>query len=385
MGVWDTLVGQQQVVEQLGAVAAGDPSRIAQAWLVCGPAGSGRSKTARAFAAALEDPEHSHDAEPSNVAQQVLAGTHPDVTVLSTSGTTIGIDRVRELIGQSEQMPSTAPWRIIIIEDFERMLERTTNVLLKEIEEPSAHTIWLLCAPSAQDVLPTIRSRARVVNLAVPSDEAVTAYLETLPEVDAATARKATRYAQGNVNEARLYATDADAIIARDDLVHGVVKLRNASAAIALTETLMNAANAQAQAEVERKADLAQREFLRINGFTSERDLPRQLRAEYLKLARKKDLNSLAKRRVRDVLERALTSVASVYRDVAVLQNQADESSGLVNREHRTDLEKLAKSLTREEVVDRMDAVTACRRRIAGNGNAKLDLDALFCRLMVLA
>ena len=75
-------------------------------------------------------------------------------------------------------MPSTAPWRIIIIEDVDRMLERTTNVLLKEIEEPSEHTIWLLCAPSAQDVLPTIRSRTRIVNLAVPSTQAVAAFLK---------------------------------------------------------------------------------------------------------------------------------------------------------------------------------------------------------------
>ena len=55
-------------------------------------------------------------------------------------------------------MPGTAPWRIIIIEDVDRMMERTTNVLLKEIEEPSPHDL-AACAPSAQDVLPTIRSR----------------------------------------------------------------------------------------------------------------------------------------------------------------------------------------------------------------------------------
>ena len=98
-------------------------------------------------------------AEPTRVTQQVLAGTHPDVTVLTTNKVTIGIDQVREIITASEQMPATAPWRIIIIEDVDRMLERTTNVLLKEIEEPAEHCIWLLCAPSAQDVLPTILAR----------------------------------------------------------------------------------------------------------------------------------------------------------------------------------------------------------------------------------
>lgn len=169
MSVWDSLVGQKPVIDMLSRIAQGDPSQITQSWLICGPPGSGRSNMARAFAAALESPDHGMSAEPTRVTQQVLAGTHPDVTVLTTNKVTIGIDQVREIITTSEQMPATAPWRIIIIEDVDRMLDRTTNVLLKEIEEPAEHCIWLLCAPSAHDVLPTIRSRTRIVNLAVPS------------------------------------------------------------------------------------------------------------------------------------------------------------------------------------------------------------------------
>mgnify|MGYP001081198757 CR=1 FL=1 len=134
MSVWDAIVGQQAVVEQLKAIAAGDPKAIAQSWLICGPPGSGRSNVARAFAAALDTPDHGLADEPDKARQQILAGTHPDVTVLATNKVTISIDEVRELIGISEQMPSTAPWRVIIIEDVDRMLERTTNVLLKEID-----------------------------------------------------------------------------------------------------------------------------------------------------------------------------------------------------------------------------------------------------------
>ena len=193
MSVWDSIVGQQPVVSQLSAIAAGDPAAIAQSWLICGPPGSGRSNVAKAFAAALESPDHGLGDEPTRAAHLVLAGTHPDVTVLSTDKVTIGIDEVRELIGMSEQMPSISPWRIIIIEDVDRMLERTTNVLLKEIEEPAEHTIWLLCAPSAQDVLPTIRSRTRIVNLAVPSNAAVARFLEQHDGVDPALASRAAR------------------------------------------------------------------------------------------------------------------------------------------------------------------------------------------------
>ena len=92
------------------------PEAIAQSWLICGPPGSGRSNVARAFAAALESPDHGLNDEPTKTTEQVLAGTHPDVSVLATNKVTIGIDEVRDIITTSEQMPGTAPWRIIIIE-----------------------------------------------------------------------------------------------------------------------------------------------------------------------------------------------------------------------------------------------------------------------------
>ncbi|KFI68157.1 DNA polymerase III subunit delta' [Bifidobacterium magnum] len=382
MSVWDTVVGQHRAVEQLKHIATGDPAHIAQAWMICGPEGSGRAAMARAFAAALEYPVNSGEPVLSPATQQVLAGTHPDVTVLTTKKNTISIQQVRELITHSEEMPNFAPWRIIIIEDFERMLERTTNVLLKEIEEPSAHTIWILCAPSAQDVLPTIQSRTRVVNLAVPQDHDVAAYLRTLPDVDEATAERSARYAQGNVNEAELYALNSDARSARDELVHGILTLHHPGDAVALAKTVLDDAQAQAEEQTQREARQTQEEFLRMNGVASERDLPRELRPEFAKLARKKDLDALAKRQVRDMLSRALTTVASVYRDIGVLQNGAADTNGIVNREYQGQLGELAASLTRADVVRMLESIATARRRIMGNGNARLDLEAMLCSLM---
>lgn len=64
MSVWDSLVGQKPVIDMLSRIAQGDPSQITQSWLICGPPGSGRSNMARAFAAALESPDHGMSAEP---------------------------------------------------------------------------------------------------------------------------------------------------------------------------------------------------------------------------------------------------------------------------------------------------------------------------------
>lgn len=382
MSVWDSLVGQKPVIDMLSRIAQGDPSQITQSWLICGPPGSGRSNMARAFAAALESPDHGMSAEPTRVTQQVLAGTHPDVTVLTTNKVTIGIDQVREIITTSEQMPATAPWRIIIIEDVDRMLERTTNVLLKEIEEPAEHCIWLLCAPSAQDVLPTIRSRTRIVNLAVPSTQAVAGFLTSTTNVEPKVAQRAARLAEGHIGIAKLYATDERVMSDRDELVVGVLNLARASDAVLLAGNLIDNAKAQAEADANRITAGQEAEFRRINGLAPSDRIPPKLRGAFNQIAKKDDVKRLVTRRTRDVLDRALNSIASIYRDVAVLQNNAEDSVVLINLENRSSITELSVRLNRAGAVTRLDEVAHARKRLAGNGNPLLVFESLFCALI---
>lgn len=382
MSVWDSLVGQKPVIDMLSRIAQGDPSQITQSWLICGPPGSGRSNMARAFAAALESPDHGMSAEPTRGTQQVLAGTHPDVTVLTTNKVTIGIDQVREIITTSEQMPATAPWRIIIIEDVDRMLERTTNVLLKEIEEPAEHCIWLLCAPSAQDVLPTIRSRTRIVNLAVPSTQAVAGFLTSTTNVEPKVAQRAARLAEGHIGIAKLYATDERVMSDRDELVVGVLNLARASDAVLLAGNLIDNAKAQAEADANRITAGQEAEFRRINGLAPSDRIPPKLRGAFNQIAKKDDVKRLVTRRTRDVLDRALNSIASIYRDVAVLQNNAEDSVGLINLENRSSITELSVRLNRAGAVTRLDEVAHARKRLAGNGNPLLVFESLFCALI---
>ncbi|PWG59524.1 DNA polymerase III subunit delta' [Bifidobacterium catulorum] len=387
MSVWNAIVGQKPTVELLSRIAD-DPADVAQSWLICGPPGSGRSNVARAFAAALECP--SHGCGECTTCRHVLANTHPDVTVLATDKVTIGIDAVRGLIETSEQMPATAPWRIIIIEDVDRMLERTTNVLLKEIEEPAEHTIWLLCAPSAQDVLPTIRSRTRVVTLAVPSQKAVADFLmttvnPTLPENRRFTdhvAVRAARLSEGHIGIARLYATNERVMTDRDTLIVGVLGLVKASDAVLLADHLISDATAQAAEEVERQVSRDRAEFRRVNGLGEKDRIPPKIRGAYNAIGKKEEVKRRTTRRSRDVLDRALNSVASVYRDVAVLQNHAENTVGLINKENRTAIADLASRLSREAAIERAEAVGVARRRLSGNGNPLLVFEALFCSLI---
>lgn len=390
MSVWDAIVGQPKVVEELRRVAEGDGRGVAQSWLICGPAGSGTMQVARAFAAALESPDHGEGELPTKITSQILADRFPDVVTLSTDKVTIGIDEVRDLVTLSEQMPSTAPWRIIIIENTERMLERTTNVLLKEIEEPSPHTIWLLCAPSAQDVLPTIRSRTRIVNLAVPSTKAVADYLmasvnPALPaerQFDRHVAVRAARLAEGHIGIAKLYASDTQVMSDRDELIVGLLGLRKASDAVLLADDLIDTAKSQAEADVNRQTVAAEADFRRINGLGEQDRIPPKLRGAYNAITKKDEIKRQATRRSRDVLDRALNSAASIYRDIAVLQNNAEDAVGLINMENRTAIAELSARLSRQEVVDRLEAIAVARKRLLGNGNPMLVFEALFCALI---
>ncbi|KAA8821003.1 DNA polymerase III subunit delta' [Bifidobacterium vespertilionis] len=379
-GVWADIVGQKPTVDMLSRLAAGDPRQLAQSWLICGPPGSGRSNMARAFAAALECPDHGCGR--CDACRHILAGTHPDVTVLATDRVTIGIDQVRDLIATSEQTPSTAPWRVIIVEDVDRMLERTTNVLLKEIEEPSEHTIWMLCAPSAQDVLPTIRSRCRIVNLAVPSNAAVADFLTRSAGVEPKIAQRAARLAEGHIGVAKLYATQDQVMADRDELIVGVLNLAKASDAVLLAGRLIDDANAQAQRDVEARVAAEESDFRRINGLAEKDRIPPALRGAFNAIGKKDEVRRRATRRSRDVLDRALNSVASVYRDVAVLQNNAEDAVGLINLENRAAITELSVRLDRAGAVRRLEEIGTARRRLFGNGNPTLVFEALFCALI---
>ena len=391
MDVWESVVGQAQVVERLKKVAQGDSSKIAQSWLICGASGFGCAKVARAFAAALQSREKiasSRTAENSatqintdKIASEVLAGTSPDVNILSTDKVTVSIDEVREIVSISEQMPSVAPWRIIIIEDVGRMLERTTNVLLKEIEEPAAHTIWILCAASSADVLPTIRSRSQIVNLAQPSDQDVQEYVQKHSNVDAKTAASVARIAQGNVDLAMLYATSEQARSRREELVAGVLRISSAIDAIMLAQTLIEDAKSQAEDEVQKSIEAEQSEFLRINGLKPTDKIPPKIRSAYNAIGKKDDVKRKVTRVSRDVLNRAIDAICSVYCDALVLINNAQDKAPLVNQDFKAQIAALAKNLSAERALKCLDALAVAKKRLAGNGNATLVFEALLCTL----
>ena len=370
MSVWDDVVGQEEAVGVLrGAVA--DPSAMTHAWLITGPPGSGRSNAARAFAAALQCLEGG--CGHCLACTTALAGTHADVTVVATETVGIKIDETRSLVSLAQRSPSGGRWRVILIEDADRMAERTSNVLLKAIEEPPPRTVWLLCAPSPQDVIVTIRSRARSVALRVPPVEAVAALLVARDGVDPALAEVAARAAQSHIGIARRLARDPEARARRATVLAIPGTIRGVGDAVLAAGRLVEVSQAEAKAATEHRDAAEKSALLRAMGAEAAATLPPSLRSQVTQL--EKDQKGRATRAQRDVLDRSMIDLLSLYRDVLVVQLGA--AVELVNVTLDDEVRALAAASTPEQTLRRMDAIGTARTRLGGNVAPLLAMEAM--------
>ena len=372
--VWDPLIGQDAVVEEL-ARAANDPSAMTHAWLITGPPGSGRSTAAVAFAAALQCPDHGCGT--CSICTTAVAGSHPDVDLVRSETLSYGVEDARELVASAAVVPADAPWHIVVIEDADRLTEQAVNVLLKVLEEPPPHLVWLLCAPSPEDVLATIRSRTRAVHLRTPSTSEVAEALRDRYGVDPAMAAFAARASQGHIGRARALATDEEARRRRQDVLRIPGGMRDLSSCFVAAEELLAMATEDA-ASITDPLDVTEEESLmRAYGFGAEG----VTKARLDKLADRalKDLRKMQasrrKRAVRDQLDRALVDLLTYYRDVLVLQ--LDAGVPLVNDEMRTQLTQEAATSTATDTGRRLDAIERGRLAVQANGALPLVLESM--------
>ena len=383
MNVWQQLVGQPDAIATFEAAAraahavtAGGESADASgvmthAWLITGPPGSGRSNLAYAFAAALLCASGGCGACAD--CRNVVARTHPDLSYLATERVIISIDEVREFVVASQYSPSSSDYRVVVIEDADRMAERTSNVLLKALEEPPARTVWILCAPSEADLIPTIRSRVRSVRLTVPPVELVAQLLQERDGVDAVTAERSARLAQNHIGMARRLATNAEASARREETVRLVLGMTGLTDAISTAARLHAIAADDAKAVTDEQDADELEQTRRAMGISDGDVIPPTLRSQFRTLEEQQKRR--ATRSLRDGLDRILVDLMSVYRDV--LRLQLGVAEGLTNLEFDSELRHRAQSTTPAETLAALDAVAQARTRIASNVAPGLTLEAM--------
>ena len=378
MTVWSDLVGQEPVVETLQAAVAsagGDGRSMTHAWLFTGPPGSGRSNAARAFAAGLQC-ELGGCGE-CHSCTTARAGSHPDITLISTDGLSIGVKDIRQYVRSSALRPALGRWQILIIEDADRLTDEAANALLKAIEEPSRQTVWMLCAPAVDDVSVTIRSRARSVLLRTPSTEAITGLLVTRDGVEPELAHAVASASQGHIGRARGLARDAGARERRRAILSIPVSLHDLGDCLRAAHQVNEEATARAKDYCD-PADERELDDLRTTWGVEERGRRPPGYAGALSTLQK-DQDRRRKRMARDSIDGVLLDLLSFCRDVLAVQ--CATGVDLVNADVADDVTEMARVWTPESTIHTIDAIVECREALTANAAPLLALERMMMGL----
>ena len=377
--VFDNLIDQEHVISILreAVSAASDSTNQSQemthAWLFTGPPGSGRSNAALAFAAALV--RRSGGCNNCTDCNTAITGSHADVELIKTEGLSIKIDEVRDLITRAAWSPAVGNYRVVVIEDADRLTESAANALLKAIEEPGLRTVWLLCAPSSTDVLPTIRSRTRSLVLRTPSVAAVAMLLEK-EQFSPAMADFAARVSQGHIGRARHLAKSEEARTRRQAILKISLMITDIASAFKAAQVLVEAAKAEAEEEAERRDDVEisalkeawgqQGSKLTQGGSKAVKEL-------------EKEQKSRTTRMVRDYLDRALLDIATLYRDILLIQSNSPDS--IINTDLISEITNIAESSKAEATLAKLEAIMSARTNLSHNAAPLLTIEALMVLL----
>ena len=380
MSVFGSLIDQTEVISILkDAVEASrmvdnKTQSMTNTWLFTGPPGSGRSNAAIAFAAALVCKDGG--CSKCNDCMSTIIGTHADVELIKTAGLSIKIDEVRELISRASWAPSVANYRVVVMEDADRLTESAANALLKVIEEPGLRTIWLLCAPTLTDVLPTIRSRCRHLSLRTPSTKAIAKLLIERDGIESSTADFVARASGGHIGRARRLATDSAARENRSNIMKLPFMIKDVSSAFKAAQFLVDAAKADALVDAEKKDEDEISKLKEAWGASGSK-----LVAGGAKVVKEleKEQKSRSTRMVRDYLDRALLDLSTLYRDVLLVQSNSVDS--LINQDLISQINQLAQATKPEQTIRKIEAILKTRRNLAQNAAPLLLIEALMCEL----
>jgi DNA polymerase-3 subunit delta' len=251
-------------------------------------------------------------------------------------------------------------------------------VLLKALEEPPERTVWVLCAPSDADLLPTIRSRVRTLRLREPGVADVAELIVRRSDVDPVIAEQSARHAQRHIGMAQRLATDAAARARRDATLRSVLGVRGVGDAVEAAGAIVTAATEDAKALTAERDEAERATLLRTLGIAEGGAIPPAVRSQLSAL--EDEQKRRATRSLRDGIDRVLTDLESMFRDVLMLQFGRDGSAsggGLINRELEPELRALAAAWTPDRTLTVVDRIGVTRENLELNAAPALALESM--------
>lgn len=386
--VFETITADSVRAALLSAVE--DPTAMTHSWLFTGPPGSGRSIAAKVFATALVCPQGG--CGECEQCRSAAAGSHPDILWISTTGAVIPVDEVRKVVLEAAKLPGVARWRVVVIEDADRLNESGANALLKSVEEPPKHTVFLLCTPSTdpRDIAITLRSRCRHVYVPTPAPQQVENVLlsDATLGLTAEQAKWAAGVSGGHIGRARRLASDEKARAKRATALKLPKLVYEPGAVYRFTAELVAKATEEAASTMEAKDAAEKAELESSLGMGSKgRGVAKSQRGATGQIkALEKEQDARRKRMMRDALDLALIDVAGLYRDaMMVAAGAVDEEGTPIGGFQHPDMAATSKELARrnspEAMVRCIDAVAECRETLKLNVRPEVALDAMAGRL----
>jgi DNA polymerase-3 subunit delta' len=351
-----------------------ESQEMTHSWLFTGPPGSGRSIAAASFAAALICPNKGCgicvDCETA------MSGSHVDIEIVKTEGLSLKVDEIRELISHAAWAPSLRNWRIVIIEDAERLTEAAANALLKVIEEPGSRTIWILCSPSLIEILPTIRSRCRILQLRTPSHESIVKLLVERDKINPELANHAARISQGHIGRAKYLAQNPETISRRKSILELILNLKTTSNAFNAATKILELASQDVDSNLDHNNSKETEELKNAWQGTNRGFISGGSKAI-------KDLEKIQKSRhsraLRDSIDHTLLDIASIYRDAMIIKFSLN--TPLINSDLEASLIPLAKK-DHEIILKSLLTVLGAFNSLELNGSQTILLEVLASSLI---